>query len=412
MTARKCQGETLDQVIIDFGPNLELKIKDFICPGSFYVALTRVREGCKVFLKSFDKSYIKVNKKIEEKVEAMKKYRKYIFRKIYLDQKIFVIDNDEIKVGYLNINGLIDGNHAHYLNADHNLKHLDLLVIAETKLDEKDENMALKEALSYWNIIGRYDAEDGKKHMGLMILTTRKSLEFEIQSITHQTTKRNDKLQIQRLIVRLINGLNFGFIYCRSTPSSPEIEAIEKSFDECNFVLGDFNLSHRSSDDQVKIQYICGSSKVNALHEITHSISNNQLDYILIDQKFVKHCFVNSYNNFICDHKSICVRVGINQNEFTDEIREKLSFDEELHLKERKEKEFEDQSSSNPIGIKSLSSPYSDKSDQKETRIKKVIPKRSPGLRNKNKTPKTLGLLIQKFDNTDMATCWLTLVCS
>ena len=56
MTAHKCQGETLDQVIIDFGPNLELKIKNYICPGSFYVALTRVREGNKVFLKSFDKS--------------------------------------------------------------------------------------------------------------------------------------------------------------------------------------------------------------------------------------------------------------------------------------------------------------------------------------------------------------------
>ena len=166
MTAHKCQGETLDQVIIDFGPNLELKIKNFICPGSFYVALTRVREGCKVFLKSFDNSYIKVNKKVEEKVEAMKKYRKYIFRKIYLDQKMFVNDNCEIKAGYLNINRLIDGNHAHYLNGDHNLKHLDILVLAETKLDDKDGNMTLKEMLSNWNIIGRYDAEDGLKHMG------------------------------------------------------------------------------------------------------------------------------------------------------------------------------------------------------------------------------------------------------
>ena len=145
MKAHKCQGETLGQVIIDFGSNLELKIKNFICPGSFYVALTRVREGCKVFLKSFNNSYIKVNKKVEEKVEAMKKYRKYIFRKIYLDQKMFVNDNCEIKAGYLNINGLIDGNHAHYLNGDHNLKHLDIL--AETK---RDVNKTLKEMLSNW----------------------------------------------------------------------------------------------------------------------------------------------------------------------------------------------------------------------------------------------------------------------
>ena len=56
MTAHKCQGETLDEVIIDFGPDLEKKIKNYICPGSFYVAVTRVREGKKLYLKSFDKS--------------------------------------------------------------------------------------------------------------------------------------------------------------------------------------------------------------------------------------------------------------------------------------------------------------------------------------------------------------------
>ena len=59
-----------------------MKIKNYICPGSFYVAVTRVREGNKVFLNSFDNSYIQVNKAIEEKVEAMKKFRPYKFKKI------------------------------------------------------------------------------------------------------------------------------------------------------------------------------------------------------------------------------------------------------------------------------------------------------------------------------------------
>ena len=63
-----------------------------------------MRESCKVFLKSFDKTYIIVNKKIEEKVNAMIKYRSYEFKKSYLDQKIFCVDESEIKVGYLNIN--------------------------------------------------------------------------------------------------------------------------------------------------------------------------------------------------------------------------------------------------------------------------------------------------------------------
>ena len=143
MTAHKCQGDTLDEVIIDFGPDPTRNIRNYICPGSFYVALTRVREGRKVFLRSFDISYIKVNKAIEEKVNAMKKFRSYHFKKIYLDQRIFEEENLEIKAGYLNINGLVEGNHAEYLNSDHNLKNLDLLVVAETKLDNQIEDTVL-----------------------------------------------------------------------------------------------------------------------------------------------------------------------------------------------------------------------------------------------------------------------------
>ena len=59
----------------------------------------------------------------------------------------------------------------------------------------------------------------------------------------------------------------------------------------------------------------------------------------------------------------------MDQNPFTDEIKEKLSFDEELHLKERKQEEYEDQSSSNQI--KSSSSHFSDMSDQNEMRKRK-----------------------------------------
>ena len=123
ITAHKCQGETLNLVIIDFGRDFENNISNYICPGSFYVALTRVKEGSKVFLKSFEKSYIKVDKSIKSKIEAMKLCRPYKFKKIYLDEDVFdETEKNEVKVGYLNINGLIDGNHAQYLNSDHNLR--------------------------------------------------------------------------------------------------------------------------------------------------------------------------------------------------------------------------------------------------------------------------------------------------
>ena len=117
------------------------------------MALTRVKEGSKVFLKSFDTSYIKVNKDIAEKIKAMKQFRPYNFKKVYLDEKIFNNDAMEWKIGYLNINGLIDGGHAEYLNSDYNLINLDLLGLSETKLDQSIQ------------VVARLDSEEGKKNM-------------------------------------------------------------------------------------------------------------------------------------------------------------------------------------------------------------------------------------------------------
>ena len=249
LTAHKTQGETLQEVIIDFGPDLKNKIKNYICAGSFYVALTRVREGGKVFLRSFDESYIKVNRNIEEKYQAMIKYRSYEFKKIFLDQKIFEDEESEIKVGYLNINGLRDGNHDLYFNADKNLNNLDFIVLAETKLTKECEHEVVKDSLNNWKIIGRYDSEDSRKHMGLMLLTSKASKFNGEVSITYQTAKRNGSLQIEGIILRLKSDLQFGFVYCKSTPTNQEIKAINKYFDECNGLMGDLNLSQRIKQD-------------------------------------------------------------------------------------------------------------------------------------------------------------------
>ena len=137
-----------------------------MCAGSSYVALTRIRGGENVYLKSFDKYYIKVNTKIEEIINAMIKYRHYEFKKIYLDQKLFGVDESGFKVGYFNINGLKEGNHAHYFNADKNLSHLDFIVLAETKLGKDFGDVEVENSLNYWKILGRYDSQDGRKHMG------------------------------------------------------------------------------------------------------------------------------------------------------------------------------------------------------------------------------------------------------
>ena len=404
ITAHKCQGETLEQVIIDFGPDIELKIKNFILPGSFYVALTRVKEGKMLFLKSFDRSYIQVNETIEEKVEAMKKFKPYMFKKVYLDKKIFQLEKSELKAGYLNINGLIDGQHVDYLNQDHNLKNLDLLVLSETKLSKSIQTSTLNNQLSNWIIAKRYDSDDGLKHMGLLLLIGRNSsLVGNSIVVTYLPAMREGKLQIQGIIVRLDSDMKCGFIYCRSNPIYSEIRGIKKYFNECSFLMGDFNLSSRLEEDRRKIDQLCEDKKISALKEITRSISNNQLDHILIDKDMSKNCFVTSYHNFISDHNSIVIRIGLGRNQFNDEMKEWLTFDREHHMKDKMVK-VDDETVSIP-------------SDESETTsLNQSIQSSnnsSIGLQESNSKKDELEqttsnhVFRRMFHNLDQTTCWL-----
>ena len=51
------------------------------------------------------------NKKVEDKIRSMRDTKQYKFLKVYLDKPIFQTD-DEVKLGYLNIGGLLESDHA------------------------------------------------------------------------------------------------------------------------------------------------------------------------------------------------------------------------------------------------------------------------------------------------------------
>ena len=340
------------------------------------MALTRVKMGSKVFLKSFEQSYIKVNKSIEEKVDAMRKYQQYRFKKIYLDEQIFDTDDGEIKIGYLNVNGLLDGGHAEYLNSDHNLLNLDILALAETKLNQRFGTAMIKQKLSSWKLIGRYDCEDGTKHMGLMLLSNNNSNGVDkMQSISYKVAKREKEPQIEGLVVRMRNKINIGFIYSRSSPTNSEVKGICKNFEDCNILMGDFNLSHKNAEDQLKVVKLCHGRKVNALKEITRTMSNNQLDYVLIDDNMMEYCFTTSYNNFMSDHKAIVVRIGSTETKIRTKIKERQLFDQESHLKNRQENQEE---------------------------IIETIERK-----NTQKVSEVGNIFKRRFRNPDMSTCWL-----
>ena len=103
-----------------------------------------------------------------------------------------------------------------------------------------------------------------------------------------------------------------------------------------------------------------------------------------MDEDMKEYCFVTSYNNFISDHKAIAARIGSCENTLTDEIKERILFDKESHLKARQNPSL------NPTDIE-----YPQNPDKRRTGMK--IDKHS----------QVECEFARKFRNPDMATCWL-----
>ena len=66
VTSHKSQGQTLDEVLIDFSE------AGRIHNGSFYTALSRVKYGQNLYLKKFEPSYIKANPVVVKKMDKHK----------------------------------------------------------------------------------------------------------------------------------------------------------------------------------------------------------------------------------------------------------------------------------------------------------------------------------------------------
>ena len=105
------QGETLPAIIADFRDG-------YVIPGSFYVAITRIKEGQNLFLRDFHPGYIKVSNDVNNKIAEMRKTKPYIFLKTYVGENCFKLDRNDFKVGYLNVNSLKNARHYEYINAD------------------------------------------------------------------------------------------------------------------------------------------------------------------------------------------------------------------------------------------------------------------------------------------------------
>ena len=161
----------------------------------------------------------------------------YTYKKVYLETPIFEKKDDELKIGYINIDTLYEGRSEQFLNNDQNLLNLDILAVADTRLTKNHSNVELQNRLSNWKIVCRFDANDGKDHMGLLLLQSRTSLYQNIGSKENVFTKQyqyvkenldKDEIFAQTMTLNCPN-YDVTFIYINRTPTFQEVERINKT---------------------------------------------------------------------------------------------------------------------------------------------------------------------------------------
>ena len=385
ITVHKSQGQTLEEVIIDFSGKPKSGMKK---EGAFYTAMSRVRSGQDLYLRDFSPDYIKAHDFVETKLKAMKICSPYNFKKICLDIPIFKDPEDELKIGYININSVLEGQSDELLNQDENLLALDFLVVADTRLTKKTKTEQLCGKFSNWRILKRFDADDGIDHMGLMLLSSSKSKKEKliVNLFKKQWQKpKGSKNMIcaQLLSVKFTNGHQVGFIYIRETPTFSDAERIAKDLTHLDIIMGDLNLNTNKDEDKKKLDKLISMDKERVLHEITTN-SNNQLDHILISKDLKQDHYCTSFNNFTTDHRVITIRLAKEGNNLSDKFHNMINFNRDLHTKVPHQ--------DNPL---SLGRPCEMKT------IKRKIDN------DVNVAPKKKRNQFRSFRNPDMESCWL-----
>ena len=118
----------------------------------------------------------------------------------------------------------------------------------------------------------------------------------------------------------------------------------------------------------------------------------------------------SSYNNFISGHNSTVVRVALDENECTDEIKEWLTFDRECHMREKLAAEslssYEVDVSSEDQSIYS-SHMSTDDDPEIDTFESMNENKRQNSKQNTNEFRGAAQIFRRKFLNLDMTACWL-----
>merc|ERR1712115_396197 len=235
ITCYASQGITKERVIIDYTGNRQKH-------ALFSVPFSRGTTLDGIFLKSFKPQYVYCDHQVLNEYERLEKSAMYEFCNTYLYDNWLINAStkqpsfEEIKMSYLNINGLVDSDHLECLRSDINLMSSDIICIAETKLS-RGQNIDV--SLKDFNIVNQMDNQEGKKSMG-MIIYQRKSIENFPMTVINNT-------YYQCVVCRLPIGI-VCYIYLNPKINIAQLDEIMEMLAllSCkeNFVgvIGDFNI--------------------------------------------------------------------------------------------------------------------------------------------------------------------------
>ena len=243
--------------------------------------------------------------------------RKYEYLNTYLEDKIFTDESEEVKLGYLNINGL--KNKVEDIDADKNLLNLDCLILAETKLSPE-----MEVNLENWNI-SRFDFEDTNSkspHLGMAFLS-KKNPKHGLSVKNCSSINLSGKTKFQYLAVNIAKyDLNGIFFYINKKPQKKDIATIVKHFKktQLDFFIGDLNLNNINEEDQRRIADL---NEGLGIHSILYQNTRLKahLDYVMIANALKLQAFATSFANLYTDHSAVTLRI-CKEGKFTKEFVE------------------------------------------------------------------------------------------
>ena len=186
--------------------------------------------------------------------------------------------------------------HAEYVNSDKNLCKLDILALADTRLGNEQLQTFLEEKLHNFRVLKRFDADDGSKHMGMLLLLSKTSSFGDLipedlidcfEETKYIKSGRNEgktETILQGIVLFLREHyLKFCFIYFREKPTERELFKACKKWKECDAILGDFNLKPNLTIDAKLLKNICGTTHKLSLKENT--TNHGQPDHIVLHEQ-------------------------------------------------------------------------------------------------------------------------------